>query len=106
MQTTDDNEDIVKPDSDDELEVEIKRVLSKGSLKMANIPISSPSKEKTVENVEDQQNASFNKVVNGEGNVSQAENTIPDMVMTASTAATPSAYLSIPCRTISQASFI
>ncbi|VDO33637.1 unnamed protein product, partial [Onchocerca flexuosa] len=106
VQTTDADTDIEKPDTDDELEVEMKRILKKNSPDLENISIPSSNEEKVVENVENQQNANFNKIVNGQGNVYQAENITSDMVMTVSTAATPSAFLSMPCRTISQATFL
>ncbi|CAG9534461.1 unnamed protein product [Cercopithifilaria johnstoni] len=99
VQTAD---EIAKLDTDDELEVEIKRVLRKDSLEMKNIPIPSSNKEKASvenkqnENVENQQNASFSKVERGDA--SQVGNNISDTVM----AATTSSFLSVPCRTISQ----
>ncbi|VDK83260.1 unnamed protein product [Onchocerca ochengi] len=104
VQITDADDDIAKPDTDDELEVEMERILTKNSLDMENIPILSSNEEKVAENIENQQNANFSKIANGQGNVIQAGNIIPDMVMTVSAAATPSAFLSMPCRTISQAS--
>ncbi|KAL3986141.1 Vps54-like family protein [Acanthocheilonema viteae] len=98
IQATNADEDIAKLDTDDELEVEIKRVLRKSSLEMKNIPIPSSNEEKAIENVENQQNANFSKVEMA----SQVGNIISDMVMTISTAATPSSFLSVPCRMISQ----
>uniref|UniRef100_A0A1I7VZL4 Vacuolar protein sorting-associated protein 54 n=1 Tax=Loa loa TaxID=7209 RepID=A0A1I7VZL4_LOALO len=90
-----------EPDTDDELEVEINRVLGRSSLETENIPIPSSNKSNTVEGVENQQNVSCTKVANGHGDVSQAGSTISDMMMTMSVTATP-AFLSMPCRTISQ----
>ncbi|MCP9264488.1 hypothetical protein DINM_022584 [Dirofilaria immitis] len=104
-QKTDADEKITKLNIDDELEMEMKRISGENSLSMENIPISSSNKERAMEIVENQQNANFSKVVNERENICQAEN-IPDMVMTVSTATTASAFLSMPCRTISQASFI
>lgn len=85
---TADADETAKLDTDDELEAEIK----------PSIP--SPNKEKSIENVENQQNVS--KVESGRGNGSQVGNIIPDMVVTVSTATTPSSFLSMPCRTIRQ----
>lgn len=106
VQTANASEEIAKLDTDDELEVEIKRALKKDSLEMKNIPISSLNEEKITENPENERNLSFGKAESGQGNSSQVGNIIPDMVMNASTAATPSSFLSIPCRTISQVIFI
>ncbi|EJW79046.1 hypothetical protein WUBG_10044 [Wuchereria bancrofti] len=87
----DDDDEITKPETDDELEVNINRVLRNGSLETENIAISSSSNKKTMENVKDQRNTNLNKIANGQGSVSQVSMT-----------ATPSSFLSIPCRTINQ----
>uniref|UniRef100_A0A0R3RTR6 Vacuolar protein sorting-associated protein 54 n=1 Tax=Elaeophora elaphi TaxID=1147741 RepID=A0A0R3RTR6_9BILA len=102
VQTTEADEEIAKLDTDDELELEIKHILMKDSLEMKNIPVLSSNKEKTTRNVQSQQSANFTKAESRQGNPSELGNIIPDMVMTTSVAATPSAFLSIPCRTIIQ----
>ncbi|VDM12344.1 unnamed protein product [Wuchereria bancrofti] len=91
IDTDDDDDEITKPETDDELEVNINRVLRNGSLETENIAISSSSNKKTMENVKDQRNTNLNKIANGQGSVSQVSMT-----------ATPSSFLSIPCRTINQ----
>lgn len=89
IDTDDDGDDeITKPETDDELEVNINRTLRNSSLEAQNIAIpSSSSNGKTMENVENSQN----KIANGQRSISQVSMT-----------ATPSSFLSIPCRTISQ----
>uniref|UniRef100_A0A915PSQ6 Vacuolar protein sorting-associated protein 54 n=1 Tax=Setaria digitata TaxID=48799 RepID=A0A915PSQ6_9BILA len=102
LNTTYPNDVITKPDTDDELEVEINRVMKKDMPETENIPISSLDKEKIVGDCENQRDTSLIKVIDGQENVSKTEGIASDILITASSASTPTAFLSMPCRTLSQ----
>lgn len=95
-----------KADTDDELETEIKDLLRGSSLKTENALSAAGIGDENGAGEADQQRRVSFKIGDDQSNRSkkvQVENEVQETV-TLSTASTPAAFLSMPCRTVSQVS--